>query len=500
MRRSIYIPRLGLSFAILEVVLDTHDPALAITSSLVGQTREHLVLHAATNTSEQRRGPLVQLQGKTIHLGMMNPVEDVFYWHIIRWMTRPASYTCRPRTVTLQSADELRVGQHFVCKYSSIGSVGGDDEVLPRRSHAASVSRAGDTIQYSASTSSTDEIPSSGLFSVPSDSDGSQHHGKPATSTWVLEKDLRQLVLNSQRDSTGEIEHISLSSETRSNSDKGKASAGMGPPKSPEQKRRRQDDSDEEGDQDSWPAKKSTNLESYPRSRFLACPFWKLDPEKHQKCFLEHLDKISRVKQHLHRRHTPDFYCPRCFTIFQTEQGFHWHMIETKCDRQPDARLDALSIIQSKLLSRHSRRYGSVEEQWYAMWDIIFPGQPWPLSIYMVADQSEDRAMFREFAYREGMPRNALQQQLLLAADSRSTAGSYPSSHTSYLGSVTVDTSERGSIAPQRQQGHLSFPHVEDQEPEVGVNMGRFNLDVNMNDEIWEWNLDSLDHDLLGLT
>jgi hypothetical protein len=56
-------------------------------------------------------------------------------------------------------------------------------------------------------------------------------------------------------------------------------------------------------------------------SKLLACPFWKLDPGKHRECFRMKLDRISRVKQHLNRKHAPDFYCEFCLLVSLDTKG-----------------------------------------------------------------------------------------------------------------------------------------------------------------------------------
>ncbi|RSL47481.1 hypothetical protein CEP54_013377 [Fusarium duplospermum] len=52
-------------------------------------------------------------------------------------------------------------------------------------------------------------------------------------------------------------------------------------------------------------------------------------------------------------------------------------------------------------LSQKSK--GTTEEQWYAIWDILFPSESRPLSIYIDSEQSEDFVGLREFSQREGL-------------------------------------------------------------------------------------------------
>ncbi|KAH7013073.1 hypothetical protein EDB80DRAFT_363857 [Ilyonectria destructans] len=137
------------------------------------------------------------------------------------------------------------------------------------------------------------------------------------------------------------------------------------------------------------------------RPRFLACPFWKLDPVKHYECFSNKTLKISYVKQHLERRHTPDFYCQRCYIIFSDAEAIDKHVLEASCTRGPLAMLEGVSQSQKKQLTCRSK--GSVEEQWYTMWNILFPGRRRPSSIHVDSDQSEDFCRIKEFSQREGV-------------------------------------------------------------------------------------------------
>ncbi|KAH6955764.1 hypothetical protein BKA56DRAFT_681224 [Ilyonectria sp. MPI-CAGE-AT-0026] len=146
---------------------------------------------------------------------------------------------------------------------------------------------------------------------------------------------------------------------------------------------------------------KVSQTKNLGRSRFLACPFWKSDPVTHYECFSNKTLKISYVKQHLERRHTPDFYCQRCYIIFSDAEAIDKHVLEASCTRGPLARLEGVSQSQKKQLS--SRSKGSVEEQWYAMWNILFPGRRRPSSIYIDSDQSEDFCRIKEFSQREGV-------------------------------------------------------------------------------------------------
>lgn len=132
--------------------------------------------------------------------------------------------------------------------------------------------------------------------------------------------------------------------------------------------------------------------------RCFACPFYKMDPIKHWECILKKITSISYVKQHLLRRHTPDFYCHRCYAIFPDAQTYDQHVLQASCLRDESAKFEGITQHQSRLLSR--KVTGSVETQWFAMWKILFPDDPPPTSIYV---DSVDLGLVREFGRREGV-------------------------------------------------------------------------------------------------
>ncbi|KAI1323446.1 hypothetical protein F5Y16DRAFT_425183 [Xylariaceae sp. FL0255] len=151
------------------------------------------------------------------------------------------------------------------------------------------------------------------------------------------------------------------------------------------------------------PCRKKTKVCMKSTNPVLACPFWKLDSEKYfQCCKLAH-KRIRDVKQHLHRRHTPEYYCPRCFRIFHDSERHEVHVSsKTPCRRRLGSQLDGISIAQSRALSRKSDRKLDEEQQWFAIWDILFPDQKWPSWAYVDSALSEDLSSFREYWTRRG--------------------------------------------------------------------------------------------------
>ncbi|KAK1829902.1 hypothetical protein QBC39DRAFT_383841 [Podospora conica] len=126
----------------------------------------------------------------------------------------------------------------------------------------------------------------------------------------------------------------------------------------------------EEDEDDETPKAKRVKKEQpdFQRPRYFACPFWKLDPNKHWECILKKMTSISYVKQHLLRRHTPDFYCHRCYATFPDGQTYDQHVLQATCFRDESVTFEGVTQQQSRNLSK--KVAGTVETQWFAMWKI----------------------------------------------------------------------------------------------------------------------------------
>lgn len=239
------------------------------------------------------------------------------------------------------------------------------------------------------------------------------HDDSPAF--WLLKEVLRRPCVLSQVESTDGADgdhgdHGEHGEERENDSTQSRvnfSSAAHTPSKSDHgQKRQRHEKGNSENSEDERGVPRSkrpkvSQPKGVERPKLLACPFWKLDPIKHRECFSNKTPKISYVKQHLERRHTPDFYCQRCYIIFSDAEAIDNHVLEASCTRGPSAILEGVSQSQKKQLPCRSK--GSVEDQWYTMWDILFPGCRRPSSIYVDSGQSEDFCRIKEFSQREGV-------------------------------------------------------------------------------------------------
>jgi uncharacterized protein YbaR (Trm112 family) len=141
---------------------------------------------------------------------------------------------------------------------------------------------------------------------------------------------------------------------------------------------------------------KSKNLQ-------LACPFAKRGPFEHSSCFNLKLSGIARVKQHLSRRHRLPLYCPTCNTIFKIEDERDMHINARLCEPGSTAKQEGITATQVELLRQRVLPKMSEEEQWFTIFDILFPFHPRRKSACVTDDDlPNELRLYREFTTNEG--------------------------------------------------------------------------------------------------
>ncbi|KAF6805617.1 hypothetical protein CMUS01_14573 [Colletotrichum musicola] len=152
------------------------------------------------------------------------------------------------------------------------------------------------------------------------------------------------------------------------------------------------------------PDSKRPKLPVPSAGRHLACPFWKRDPENHRHCYKKVLSRVKYVKQHLYRFHEAPISCACCGAEFPDERLRDEHVRARRClvVERPGFFSGGLTRAQRLEVSRRANPKESEEEQWFAIWDVIFPGEPRPASAYVDAELSQDLCAYREFHAREG--------------------------------------------------------------------------------------------------
>ena len=204
--------------------------------------------------------------------------------------------------------------------------------------------------------------------------------------------------VNGHQPSSGKSNQASVASAADSSTPNQSSNTGLG------WKRRRTEEGEEQDQADAALSRRVRKKlkPGIAQPRFLACPYWKRNPNKHRRCCKLTLKRIRDVKQHLHRRHTPEFYCERCFVIFPNDQSHQDHIVSALCRREPHAQLDGISHSQHRELCRKSNPAFTEENQWFAIWDILFPGSERPFSAYIDSELSEDLCLFREHWQNSG--------------------------------------------------------------------------------------------------
>lgn len=173
-------------------------------------------------------------------------------------------------------------------------------------------------------------------------------------------------------------------------------------------KRGRPNDEEEGEDRDEGgfrrpprPTKRAARSPNRPRARILACPFWKLDSHAHRNCFRMKCSRIADVKYHLSRKHRQPAseYCQRCWIAFQNDAHKRAHLSDDsgqRCRYDPAARPVGIDNTMAAALHKKSNPKQSTEDQWFAIWEIVFPGQPRPSSPYIDDGLTEDATQLQE--------------------------------------------------------------------------------------------------------
>ncbi|KXH34260.1 hypothetical protein CNYM01_01065 [Colletotrichum nymphaeae SA-01] len=169
-----------------------------------------------------------------------------------------------------------------------------------------------------------------------------------------------------------------------------------------------QDDNSDSEDDATHPRPSKRSKKTQQHIKLLACPFGKMSPSKYSACSRFQLKRIRDVKQHLKRKHTPDDYCNRCLSIFDDEESLTQHVSQPDgfgCQLAPEGRmLDGITHRQSRDLSRKANAELSEEQQWFAIWDIVFPQKPRPESAYLDSAFAMQVCLFREHCARHAEP------------------------------------------------------------------------------------------------
>ncbi|KAF6841488.1 hypothetical protein CPLU01_00619 [Colletotrichum plurivorum] len=144
------------------------------------------------------------------------------------------------------------------------------------------------------------------------------------------------------------------------------------------------------------------NAEEEDEGLCLACPYYKLDRFKHHDCLKYRLKRIKDVKQHLSRVHKQAHYCPSCGLEFDTQTEQMEHSRVQQCRIRELIVPEGISQDQRDALSSRVPRKLPIGEQWFVVWDIVFPERKRPESPYVETQINEMLSNFREFWQERG--------------------------------------------------------------------------------------------------
>jgi hypothetical protein len=128
---------------------------------------------------------------------------------------------------------------------------------------------------------------------------------------------------------------------------------------------------------------KQREVEGDEEDRTLACPFFRRNPIRHMDCLNRKLSRIRDIRQHILRRHKlPTNYCPTCYQTFSTVRARDIHIRSRTCERRNTTPDDFIDDFTEELLNRRVKRQAGVENQWFSIWDALFPDEPRPEDPY----------------------------------------------------------------------------------------------------------------------
>ncbi|KAI9164158.1 Vegetative incompatibility protein [Paramyrothecium foliicola] len=110
-----------------------------------------------------------------------------------------------------------------------------------------------------------------------------------------------------------------------------------------------------------------------------ACPYFKRDPQQFRTCLTRcDLKTIADVKQHLWFAHRLPNFCPVCKQTFETTAAWRLHMMDRSCTKQSLPNFVGITQSQMHKLARRACKSTPEQEQWFEVWNIVFPGEPKP--------------------------------------------------------------------------------------------------------------------------
>ncbi|KAK1826624.1 hypothetical protein QBC39DRAFT_15227 [Podospora conica] len=144
------------------------------------------------------------------------------------------------------------------------------------------------------------------------------------------------------------------------------------------------DERDDDDDVDRYRSSSSQSKRSSKPVKKYACPFRKHDPthyniRDHELCAVRAWDSVSRMKEHLYRKHCK-VHCARCKQTFKRSAELELHERSEGCQmRHVRCPADITAQQEKQLKSkRYSTRFQTEEEKWREVYRLLFPGEDIP--------------------------------------------------------------------------------------------------------------------------
>lgn len=245
----------------------------------------------------------------------------------------------------------------------------------------------------------------------------------------------------------------------------------------PSRKRKRNEDDDNEDNdrRKSGVPVAARPSETNENTQLWACPFYKKNRHRHRSCGRSILKTMSRVKQHLLRYHQLPIHCESCSLTFTDENKRIEHTrMETSCLVKDPIVWDAVSKTQKEELSKKTSPKNTPRQNWYRIFDLLFPGISSPESPYLEGLESQELRCIVKFAETESV---GIISEILASPQGISTIT--PEDLALYLTSITQEfvnllferweTTGRTSTTPSssRWQSATDTPAVESQQSDV---------------------------------
>ena len=158
---------------------------------------------------------------------------------------------------------------------------------------------------------------------------------------------------------------------------------GTGQGSASKRKSRADENASFENPDDDGPTKRrrvsiATTEDSEPGPRF-ACPFYKHDPNRYRNrrtCPGPGWPTVHRMKEHLYRAHAQPIFCPRCYTMFDSDSEFSVHLRSNPCQISAPQPIDGIDRETLVGLRKRSPALRLEEDKWKDTYRLLFPNVP----------------------------------------------------------------------------------------------------------------------------